>query len=142
MKIFTSHSLLFHDSNFCFYDEKNLHYLKLERFVERKHFSSPMLSTTKENQEKSFLITKAIVKKTYGFDLRQIDDYHINHHLRHALSMELFSINDYDVHVVIDGIGDYDVWSIIRKHKIVRTQNVYAAKGSIGYIMSFLGSKL
>lgn len=142
MKIFTEHSSLFHDSNFCFYDEKDLCYLKLERYVERKHFSSPMLSITKENKEKNFQLMKAIVKKTHDFDLQQVDDDSINHHLRHALSMELFSINNYDVHVVIDGIGDYDIWSIIRNHKIVRKQNAYTAKGSIGGIMVFLGSKL
>lgn len=142
MKIFTQHSPLSHDSNFCFYDEKSLHYLKLERFVERKHFSSPMLSITKENKEKSFLLMKSIAKKIHDFDLQQIDEYSINHHLQHALSMELFSKNDYDVHVVIDGLGDYDIWSIIRNNKIVHYQNVYNTKGSIGDIMIFLGSKL
>ncbi len=141
MKFFTQHLSIFHDSNFCLYDENNLYYLKLERYVEQKHFHHGMLLNTSENQKKGLRLVNLIVKQIYGLDLN-CKRSKIDHHLRHALSMELFSNKKYDVHVVIDGFGDENVWSIFRNDRVVYQQNALIAGGSIGDIMYFLGKKL
>ena len=56
--------------------------------------------------------------------------------------MELFSKQKYDSHVVIDGMGDFMIWSIIKNDQIVYSQDVFQAAGSIGDIMEFLGKQM
>jgi len=155
MKIVTAHNPPTHDSNFCYYDGNKIHYLNLERFLQKKHFCTDKdrieFSKLEEDQYgKNF--TKLIVDKIFhqhidGLDkpsnyYQEIGLSRISHHGRHALSMEFFSKQKYDLHVVIDGMGGFLIWSIIKNDQIIYSQNVFEATGSIGDIMVFLGIEM
>lgn len=155
MKIVTTHDPPAHNSNFCYYDGKKIHYLHLERYLQIKHFLAykdynlyPLMSTLQERNERH-TPTKLIIDKIFHQHIDGLDrpSNHmrytkITHHERHALSMELFSKQKYDSHVVIDGMGDFMIWSIIKNDQIIYSQNVFQASGSIGDIMSFLGDEM
>ena len=139
MKIVTSHCPG-HNSNFCYFDGNNIHYLHLERFLERKHFIGAKDFAFSNYAGKIFV--KKIVNKIFLQDLNIQDVINcsgIDHHVKHALSMDFFSKQKYDSHVVIDGMGCYKIWSIIKNDQIICSQNVFDARGSIGDIMTFLG---
>jgi len=155
MKIVTAHNPPTHDSNFCYYDGNKIHYLNLERFLQKKHFcirKDRIAFPKLEEGQCGKNFTKLIVDKIFhqhidGLDkpsnyYQEIGLSRISHHERHALSMELFSKQKYDSHVVIDGIGDYVVWTVIKNDQIIYSQNVFEATGSIGDIMVFLGIEM
>ena len=143
MHIVTSHPIWAHDSNYSFFDGERLHYLKLERFFEQKHFSSPQLVRTPELLIQNDTLVKLLIEKKHNIYIKEIFyNSSIGHHLMHSLSVDLFLKEKQDVHVVIDGIGDYKVWSIIRDNKVIMSKDVYDAQGSIGAITTFLGAEL
>lgn len=165
MKIVTALNPPAHNSNFCYYDGKKLHYLHLERYLQIKHFLArkdfdlfPLISSLVDNpppqEDRShhqirYTTTKLIIDKIFHQHIDGLDrpSNHmrypgIPHHERHALSMELFSKQKYDSHVVIDGMGDFMIWSIIKNDQIIYSQNIFQASGSIGDIMAFLGFEM
>jgi len=158
MKIVTALNPPAHNSNFCYYDGKKLHYLHLERYLQIKHFLArkdfdlfPSISCIVQNQpQKRYSTTKLIIDKIFHHHINGLDkpsnylqfDARNSHHEKHALSMELFSKQKYDLHVVIDGIGDFMIWSIIKNDQIIYSQNIFEAAGSIGGFMSVLGEEM
>jgi len=156
MKIVTAQNPPNHNSNFCYHDGKQIHYLHLERFLQKKHFcihKDRIAFPKLEEGQCGKNFTKLIVDKIFHQHIDDLDkpsNYYqeigflsrISHHERHALSMEFFSKQKYDSHVVIDGMGDFMIWSIIKNDQIVYSQNVLEASGSIGFIMGILGQQM
>ena len=157
MKIVTALNPPAHNSNFCYYDGKKIHYLHLERYLQIKHFLArkdfdlfPLISSIPpQKPQKRYSTTKLIIDKIFHHHINGLDkpsNYHqyprIGHHKLHALSMELFSKQKYDSHVVIDGIGNFMIWSIIINDQVVYSQNIFDAAGSIGGLMSALGEEM
>ena len=142
MQIVTFHPFWSHDSNYTFFDGETLHYLKLERFFEKKHFMAPTRNYMRKFELQNRVLIKLLIKGKHGIEIKKVFNAPIEHHFKHALSMDLFSDKKYDVHVVIDGVGDHKIWSIIRNDKIVATKDIYEARGSIGELVGILGSEL
>ena len=143
MHIVTSHPIWAHDSNYSFFDGERLYYLKLERFFEKKHFSSPQLVRTPELLMRSDTLVRLLIKKKHNLYIKEIFyNSSISHHLRHSLSIDLFLKEKQDVHVVIDGVGGSKIWSIIRDDKVIMSKDIYDAQGSIGSLVQFLGTEL
>lgn len=131
-----------HDSNFSFYDGKELKYFKSERHTKIKHHAYNDLTVWKD-----------VVKEIFKCDPKDIDQiavvadpwlykniphnsdtekffpaiefpyiksdcpvYRIDHHYAHSLSV----YDNFDTHMIFDGYGDLDiVWSVIKDDKII-----------------------
>ena len=143
MQIVTSHPIWAHDSNYSFFDGENLHYFKLERLFEKKHFLCPMVYKTPQMMAQNRELVKLLIKNKHNIDIEKIFyGNEVTHHHKHALSIDLFLKQKQDVHVVIDGEGDNKIWSIIRDDKVIAARDLYDARGSIGALTGFLGVEL
>lgn len=143
MHIVTSHPIWAHDSNYSFFDGERLYYLKLERLFEQKHFLAPPRPFTHDLELQNHILIKLLIKNKHGIEIKKIShENSITHHLRHALSVDLFFSEKHDVHVVIDGMGDNKVWSIIKNNKVIASRDLYDARGSIGSLTGYLGGQL
>ena len=126
-----------HDSNFSYFDGKNLRYFKSERLNGIKHHAYNDLYIWRDVIKDKFgdnpdtideiaIVLDPWLYKNKPWDRKNenffpsIDYPHINancpvyrvdHHYAHALSV----YDDFDIHMVFDGFGDKEIsWSIIK----------------------------
>ena len=131
-----------HDSNFSFYDGKELKYFKSERLTKIKHHAYNNLFIWKDVVKDIFKCDPkdineiAVVVDPWRYntipwtietekffpsvDFPYIDAHcpvhRIDHHYAHALSV----YDDFDVHMIFDGYGDKEIaWSVIKNDKII-----------------------
>jgi carbamoyltransferase len=136
-----------HDSSFCLYNDGKISYLKTERVYQEKHHAYNNNWEWKIDFEKHFNLTVdnldevAIVADPLRYDIPQYLDFqnkpykgldikckvhHIEHHLAHALSANMFP--DTKWQFVFDGVGELfqnpssvtgTVWSVFKDYKLV-----------------------
>ena len=143
-----------HDSNFSYFDGKNLRYFKSERLNGIKHHAYNDLYIWRDVIKDKFgdnpdtideiaIVLDPWLYKNKPWDKKNenffpsIDYPHINancpvyrvdHHYAHALSV----YDDFDVHMVFDGFGDKEIsWSIIKNDKIIERGD-FSKHGSLG----------
>ena len=149
-----------HDLNISYFDGDNVHYLKLERQKQIKHFSDTALF--KDNNFVKFLNylniptckIDAVCIESHLLDIhnkrrsfsnqlffRHNNLYIVDHHYLHALSCEVLSNRPYDRSFVIDGQGGAYAWSVFKNDTRIDFAE-YDRAGSIGFGMGFLGVQL
>ena len=143
-----------HDSNFSYFDGKNLRYFKSERLNGIKHHAYNDLYIWRDVIKDKFgdnpdtideiaIVLDPWLYKNKPWDRKNenffpsIDYPHINancpvyrvdHHYAHALSV----YDDFDIHMVFDGFGDKEIsWSIIKNDKIIERGD-FSKHGSLG----------
>jgi carbamoyltransferase len=154
-----------HDSNFSFYDGKNVKYYKTERVHQIKHHTLTDLNSWKkeifdvwglnfnEVDEIAIVIDPWIYKlpyEKYFFPVKKFNSLdvncevtQINHHYAHALSSRMLGESSIDF--VFDGFGDPDVsWSVFKNDKLIEKGSV-EKNGSLGILIAeaavFMGVK-
>jgi len=141
-----------HDASFCFIVKKKLFYIKLERPYQIKHFgymhTINMPRPWPRSESRQYFIKKYLYpflnysfKKDMDYNL-WTEKYDIDHHLRHAFSVDFFEEKPCDVHIVIDGGGSYKWYSVFRNSKIVDFGLLSETGGSLGYGLSYSGQRL
>ena len=168
MKKLLSVVVVEHDSNMSYFDGKDLHYIKLERYKLVKHYCYS-----------TFWDWKYDIKRIWNIDVNDIDEivvdfphkmysdenlpkdmkdvldgnlnytkvvhenlpvWYISHHYSHAQSTWMLSEKTPDVHIVIDGLGDARTWSVFRNDKLI--DRGFLELGSIGFEMVNAGKYL
>jgi len=145
-----------HDTNLTYFDGEKVHYMKLERILQRKGFGYNQLS--KDNMHISDInviysmlleIIKSNIEKFWGVKIEDIDavvtvnrflnfPLNINHHLAHALSVSF--LYDVDKNIAIDAKGGHyyvrgkryeDSWRVYYGDKL-KEIGIVDMYGSIG----------
>lgn len=136
-----------HDSSFCLYDNGSISYLKTERVHQDKHHAYNNIWEWQLDFKKHFGISIndldeiAIVADPLRYDIPQYLDFtvksykglnvscpvvHVEHHLAHALSANIYSNTKYQF--VFDGVGELfqngniitgTVWSLFKDYKLI-----------------------
>jgi len=153
-----------HDSNFSYFDGKELHYFKSERTSQVKHHAFDNLWEWRE-----------VVKKIWNLDYNTIDEiavvldpwrhnfptdfnifpaieydlfparckvWKVHHHYAHSLSSWVVDLREPAVSFIIDGYGDQDQsWTVIKNNNII-AQGSLNLHGSIGTEMAEMGRLL
>jgi carbamoyltransferase len=168
MKKLLSVVVVEHDSNMSYFDGKQLHYIKLERYKQIKHYCYPTFWDWKYDIEKIWKISledldEIVVDfshKVYSDDklpnnmkdvlsgktnytktqYENIPVWYLSHHYSHAQSTWMLSDKTPDVHIVIDGLGDARTWSVFRNDQLVDCGTLEF--GSIGFEMVNAGKYL
>lgn len=122
-----------HDASICFIKNGEIKYLKLERFYQIKHFGK---KDAHFNTYWNFFI------KNLDCEFKYFRSSNIEHHLKHALSVDLFESKPCDVHVVIDGEGDEKWYSVYRNSVLIESGNIFATGGSIGHGLAHSASQI
>jgi len=143
-----------HDSNISYFDGEKLHYFKSERKYGVKHHGYSNLQDwekeifslwgiTREQVDDIVIIVDPerhgleedteVIFPSQPFILPgNISVTRINHHLAHALSVDLLEDTASDISFVVDGYGDKDIaWTVIKNNKIIDIGFV-SQNGSIG----------
>ena len=124
-----------HDSSIVEIKHNKVSYTKLERLLQIKHFGMRHAGYIDNHElyQKILNYTRADFFKEFSpYKSKVILQGARDHHLSHALSVELFE--PCDVHVVIDGRGGDQWWSIWRNEIQVACGKIHDTFGSIGYI--------
>ena len=154
-----------HDSSFCFFDGKELKYLKTERIKGVKHHAFNNLLNWKVdfqnlfNQDVDDLDEVAIIVDPWIYNLPADDEsfsnavafdhlelncktWRINHHYAHSLSTWAISRKEPEVSIVMDGFGDFDQsWTVFHKDEIIAKGSL-KNNGSLGIEMAEAGDFL
>jgi len=146
-----------HDSNISFFDGENVHYLKTERILQKKHHAYDNLYDWEED-----------VKKFFGIKVNEIDEvaividpwrhnlpinneqffpaipykyfshphtFRVNHHYAHALSCWPLQKQKAEYEIVIDGFGDQNnAWTVFKNGKLINRGDT-RVHGSLGLSM-------
>lgn len=119
-----------HDAAVCFIRAGQLHYLKIERFLQKKHFGA---------QDQMYTHFVNNFHKLLGDEFKFIDHrWKTSHHYRHALSVDFFEETPCDVHIVIDGSGDEKWFSVYRQGKLIDSAHIMDTGGSLGHGLSHM----
>lgn len=151
-----------HDSNISYYDGNQVHYLKIERKTQIKHFAFNNLWGWRE-----------LVKDVWGVDYKDIDEiaividpkihslppnndllyelydyfpaacpvWRVEHHYAHSLSTWMLT-DKADINIVIDGFGEEDIpWSVFKNGELLEKGSV-EKNGSLGMYMTIVGEQL
>lgn len=134
-----------HDASSCFILNNNLHFLKLERFYQQKHFGKrePRHLIKGEHikydnisalsYENFFNIFTHNILKKLDSEWKIFSDYHASHHLMHAHSVDFLEQTPCDVHIVIDGKDGHRNWySVFRNRELIDQGDIEHTGGSIG----------
>jgi carbamoyltransferase len=151
-----------HDSSLCYYDGKNLKYIKTERLNGIKHYAyNDLFSWRKDfeeffNEDISNINEVAIVVDPWIYNIKEDFEFtenvrefnnlelnckvwRINHHYAHSLSTWMMTDKEPDACIVMDGFGDLDQsWTIFRKDKVIERGSL-EINGSLGVEMAELG---
>ena len=103
-----------HDAAICFIKNQQLSYLKLERFFQKKHFGA-------QNLDFQNCFDKIV--KNLDSNFKFYNNNNVDHHHRHALSIDFFEEVPCDIHIVIDGEGNKKWFSIFRENW--KLNNIY-----------------
>lgn len=151
-----------HDANISYFDGEKVHYLKIERKIQKKYYAYNNLwewrSTIKEVWDVDYKdideIAVVIDPDMHSLppnssNLYELYDYlpascpvwRIDHHYAHSLSTWMLTEKS-DVSIVIDGFGEKDVpWSVFKNNILVEKGSI-EENGSIGQCMTVVGDKL
>lgn len=154
---------VFHDLNISYYDGEKVHYIKVERLNQIKHFSdtelfdlnSDFTSYIKQYLnidvcEVDAICVESAVLKSNNLDLNLLGEnlyykysdklFIVDHHYLHALSANIF-LDSSDLDIIIDGQGGKYSWSVFKDHKRIDC-GIADKHGSIGYGIVFLASQV
>ena len=152
----------FHDTNITYFDGVNVHYLKLERILDFKHFG-----IRKVNPNLCVAYFNKILSKYWNVTIQEmdeivVDNYQlhrylncngvknekisiINHHKAHALSVSF--MHDVDKNMVLDGCGPsyrdsadrmiHDCWHVYNGDELI-SKGILEDHGSIGHGMTYI----
>ena len=140
-----------HDSNLTYFDGQKVHYLKFERFYQKKHFD---LKTKKDFkkifknvfntsiEEMDDIIITVGLSKLYTKSQSEINYYRaeigdspelyeylnpktiVDHHYAHALCVQFLNEKEPDISFTIDGAGGKTPWAVFKKEKCILRGNV------------------
>lgn len=154
---------VYHDLNISYYDGQKVHYVKVERLNQIKHYSDTELFDLTNDftsyikkylnidvTEVDAICLESAVLKSNKLDVSLLWEnlyykysnkiFIVDHHYLHALSARIF-LNKSDLDIVIDGQGGRYSWTVFKDNK--RIDYAIADKnGSIGYGMSLLAPQL
>lgn len=153
-----------HDANISYYDGETVKYIKLERIKRIKRYHIDNILDWKKyipfyNFDDiifSFDFPRAKVPNKLYHDLIEgkINGFEFNgtpmgvnknvsfisHHYAHALSSWMLTENLPNLHIVVDGLGDFKTWRVFKNDKLVDSGQIEL--GSIGWGMREAGKLL
>jgi len=154
-----------HDSNISYFDGEKVHYLKLERLCNIKHYAYDNLWEWQKDLKKIFNVNLkeideiAIILDPWRHNLPLNNEefypaieyeyfpfnkkvYRLNHHLAHALSCWPLQDKRPEYEIIIDGFGDENnAWTVIKNDKIIK-RGYLNFNGSLGQSMGTTAKNL
>lgn len=134
-----------HDHNATFFDGNVVKYIKHERVKQIKRFAYGNINQMIEETCTIFKVDKkdcdAIVfvgKEPQSGS--EDNEFFVDHHYAHALSVELLTNKKPQIHFVIDGLGGSRTWSVFKDKVLVDYGTL--ENGSIGWGMREMGKML
>lgn len=158
-----------HDSNISYFDGNDVHYHKLERTKQVKHYGCNNIWEWKQQIKEIWNITENdideiailfdpgnkletehpnehalkindVIPDAFNLFLDKNKTWFVKHHYSHSLSGWMMNDEEPDVCIVIDGLGDNRPWSVFRKDVLIDCGKLEL--GSLGWAMRDAGKHL
>lgn len=168
MKLLAVSSCL-HDSNISYFNGDTVHYHKLERTKQVKHYGCDNIWEWKKQIKEIWNITEDdvdeiailfdpgnkieedypnehalkisnVIPDSGNIFLDKNKTWFVKHHYCHSLSGWMMNDEEPDVSIVVDGLGDGRPWSVFRKDVLIASGKLEL--GSLGWAMRDAGKHL